>query len=146
MALENVNAPALASILEGLRAEELAAQTGDGIGLKWMELVGHLAARPEVETWIKIVWGSRDGRFENPHALANFLLLREFMRRPRRGNTLETLGLARLNAPTIQGLPAVRLPSVFKEIGGALQDWKDFLSIVLTFLVRANGAAASDSS
>ncbi len=129
--------PGLEITITNLRAEAEKQETG----LAWPELTTRLAERPEVYRWVAEIWEPRNPeRYKDPARIANFLLLREFLRRPRRANTLETLGLARLEAPLIRRLPAERTPSAFMQIGGSADDWKDFLSILLTYLLRGNGA------
>jgi DEAD/DEAH box helicase domain-containing protein len=71
-------------------------------------------------------------------------LLREFIRRPRRANTIETLGFARLRFAAIDDIPNAKIPGSFTDLGGRPQDWRDFLSILLTYLVRANSAVRVD--
>src|SRR5690606_5461369 len=73
-------------------------------------------------------FGKGDGR----ERLADILLTREFARRPKRANSLETMGLVRTAYPKLEAV--TRLP----EFSGsapqiALADWKDFLKISLDF-------------
>lgn len=78
-------------------------------------------------------FGQNTGR----EILARILLTREFGRRPKRVNSLETMGLVRVVYPkleTIQEVPGFSglAPAI------ALDDWKDFLKIALDFHVREN--------
>lgn len=78
-------------------------------------------------------FGQNNGR----EMLARILLTREFGRRPKRVNSLETMGLVRTVYPkldTIQQVPnfAGLAPTI------SLDDWKDFLKIALDFHVREN--------
>lgn len=68
---------------------------------------------------------------------AEVCLLREFFRRPRRMNSLETMGLARLTYPKLKQCPT---PTVWKEQGHGLHSWHHFLEAMLTFHVRAMSA------
>ncbi len=66
---------------------------------------------------------------------ADLLLYREFARRPRRANSLETLGLVSVVYPAlneIQDQPA--------EWALPLPDWRTFLKLCLDFVVRARSA------
>ncbi|STS79810.1 Uncharacterised protein [Klebsiella pneumoniae] len=55
------------------------------------------------------------------------LLFREFMRRPKRTNSLETQGLVQVG---YQGLEKIhKMPVHWQEKGLTLDDWKDFLRL-----------------
>ena len=134
----------LQSILdEAIREREALKATG-AKGIAWPDLERRLAERGEIRDWIRALWEPRDQRFQNPTALARFLLLREFFRRPRRANTIETLGFARLRFAVIDDIPNAKVPRSFIDLGGRPRDWRDFLSILLTYLVRANSAVRVD--
>ncbi|WIY67961.1 DEAD/DEAH box helicase [Aquidulcibacter paucihalophilus] len=132
--------PQLQGLLAKLEAQRAAALSGSSAGLGWQELVSALSKRPEVQRWLGELWSRRDRRFENPEALAHFLLLREFFRRPRRAISIETLGLARLSFAEVDAIPDVRVPTSFTTFGGSGADWRDYLNIILTYLVRENAA------
>lgn len=143
--IENLRGPAasmpqLQGLLAKLEAQRAAALTGAGAGLGWQELVGALSKRPEIQRWLGDLWSRRDRRFENPESLAHFLLLREFFRRPRRAISIETLGLARLSFLEVDTIPDGRVPASFTTFGGSAADWRDYLNIILTYLVRENAA------
>ena len=119
----------------------LASGSTDGIA--WPELVDRLAGRFEVAEWIKGVWQARDQElFTDESRIAEFLLLREFARRPKRANSAETLGIARLRNPSIDLLTGSHLPGVFRRKGKTLDRWRAYLDAVLTWFVRANHAVA----
>ncbi|MBR0878556.1 DEAD/DEAH box helicase [Bradyrhizobium liaoningense] len=133
-------APNLQPVLEGLLADRAKRANAGSEGLPLETMVERLSDRPEVDKWIKGVWAPREVRFEDTATLSKFLILREFFRRPRRANTLETLGLARLDFASISSIPDARTPSAFTKLGGTAQDWRDFLNVLSTHLVRANSA------
>jgi DEAD/DEAH box helicase domain-containing protein len=127
----------LESVLDGKVAERERLTKPRGIG--WPEIVDRLSADRTVRYIREKIWLDRDtNQFGSDREFAKFLLLREFFRRPRRANSAETLGLARLTAPAIEGQTKIGIPSEFKDRGGTLQDWKDFLAVTLTWYVRAN--------
>ncbi len=102
-----------------------------------------MAGRIEVAEWIKGVWQARDEElFADETKIAEFLLLREFARRPKRANSAETLGIARLRNPTVDQLRDAQLPGAFRRRGKTDDDWRTYLDAVLTWFVRANGAIA----
>lgn len=132
--------PSLQGQLDRKEAERDAQRSGANAALSWDQLVSALSRRLEVKRWLSEVWSKRDQRFEDPEKLAHFLLLREFFRRPRRAISVETLGLARLSFSEIDAIPDVRVPRSFKELGGGVEDWRDYLSVILTYMVRENAA------
>jgi hypothetical protein len=77
--------PALEGILAEKRCELARLASGGADGIAWPELVNRLAGRIEVSEWIKCVWQARDEElFRDESKIAEFLLLREFARRPKR--------------------------------------------------------------
>jgi ATP-dependent helicase YprA (DUF1998 family) len=138
------NSP-LHEILRGKRKEREQLTGGNTNGIAWTDMVNRLAERIELQQWIKEVWEGRDPgpeRFSDPTRLAEFLLLREFFRRPRMANSVETLGLAKLRVPAIDGLTDASLPEPFRRKNLTAADWQDYLYVILTHFVRANGAVA----
>lgn len=134
--------PALESVLVEKRQKLAGLTSGNRDGIAWPELVNRLAGRIEVSEWIKGVWQARDELFADQSRIAEFLLLREFARRPKRANSAETLGIARLRNPSIDRLADAQLPGAFRRRGKTIDDWRTYLDAVLTWFVRANGAIA----
>lgn len=142
-ALVTTKLPALEGILAEKRRELARVASGSTDGIPWPELVNRLAGRIEVAEWIKGVWQARDEElFTDESKVAEFLLLREFARRPKRANSAETLGMARLRNPATDRLIDSQLPAVFRRKGKVTDDWRAYLDAVLTWFVRANGAIA----
>ncbi len=76
--------------------------------------------------------------FSHPEALARMLVFREFGRRPKWDNSLETMGLVGICHPGLKGIAQV--PSAVQAITGfTLQEWKDYLKICVDFFVRNGG-------
>lgn len=135
--------PALESLIAEKLRELTRLASGSAVGIAWPELVNRLAGRIEVAEWIKGVWQARDEElFTDESRIAEFLLLREFARRPKRANSAETLGIARLRNPSIDQLTVSQLPAPFRRRGKTLDDWRTYLDAVLIWFVRANGAVA----
>lgn len=95
----------------------------------------------DVKDWMHGYYRDQDpdefGTNNGKERLAKILLTREFGRRPKRVNSLETMGLVRTVYPkldVINRLPD--FPGVAPNI--QLSDWKDFLKIALDFHVREN--------
>jgi ATP-dependent helicase YprA (DUF1998 family) len=116
--------------------EELA---GGAKPVTWKKAVQALAGDVMANRWIREVWRDRDDRFRrDPDAFAEFLLLRELDRRPRRANAVETLGLAKLVFPQIEKLTEASTPRPLRENGFDARAWKDFLYFLIDSPIRAN--------
>jgi len=147
--LESVlaSAPAIAGLLDAKRKERAALGEPDLNGLSWPRMREALCSRPEVDRWMREIWGPREERFaKNLAEFGEFLLLRELARRPRRANALEPLGLARLRFDAIDRVSEANLPPAFANRGRSIDDWRDFLNILVmvnirnSFAVRINPA------
>lgn len=75
--------------------------------------------------------------------VAELLIFREFARRPRRQNNLETLGLIGLDYPSIDAVST--MPTTWQGEGYTLEEWKTFLKICIDFFVRAGGSLESSN-
>lgn len=132
------------NLLAKMKEDLTKARGTNSSGIQWQDLVERLARRPEVERWMKDVWEPRDGRlFYDSIKLADFLLMREFARRPRKALSIETLGLARLRFKEIDDQHT--MPSAFARYGKTLEDWRTFLYAITTYFMRANAAVAVHS-
>lgn len=139
--LESVvaSAPAIAGLLAAKREELQRLTSLSTAGITWNELLKKLLGSPEVSHWMARVWAQREPGFQTePNAFAEFLLLREFNRRPRRGNTAETMGLARLRFDAIDKAHSVPQPLLDKGLGEAA--WQGLLYAIIDMTVRANFA------
>lgn len=111
------------------------------VKMTWKDVVEKLAQKADIKgpmlTYNKShkqdVFGESDG----PLKLAELLLLREFRRRPKRRNSLETQGMVMLH---YHGMDKVeKAPSEWERYKLSLQDWKDFLKVAMDFYVRDGG-------
>jgi ATP-dependent helicase YprA (DUF1998 family) len=138
----NLGANAPGDLVEMLKARksDLAHKLQPNLsGIAWSDFRKNLAALPEIHHWMSKVWGPREGRYRtDPLAFAEFLMLREFNRRPRRGNTPETMGLARLRFDAVDNLKT--LPAELQAKGKTVNDWRDLLYVIIDSVVRAQGA------
>ncbi|MBX3569252.1 MAG: DEAD/DEAH box helicase [Rhizobiaceae bacterium] len=133
------HAGSIPSLGDRLRTiEDQLRGTGTVKPVPWSHMVKALSDEPMLSRWIGNVWDAdRDERFRDPGILANFLILRELARRPRRANALETLGLARLVFPQIDNIADDRVPRPLRERGFAKAHWTDYLYFLID-LVRSN--------
>ncbi len=68
------------------------------------------------------------------HKLTNMLLLKEVFSRPKRQNSLETLGLLSIKCEGLQDID--KTPIEWQRWGLSLIDWQDFLKLCVDFVVR----------
>lgn len=143
--LEAASVEALAGLI-AQKKERLAELTQPSLGgIAWSDMRSRLAGSDEVRKWMREVWQLRDSRFRNDTAaFAQFLMLRELARRPRRANTAETLGLVRLHFPAIERVR--NLPEPLATAGFALGDWHDLLHVIIDMVARANLAVRIDDA
>ena len=85
-------------------------------------------------TWSDVAMGTSITELD----YAKFCLYREFVRRSKRGNTLETLGLVALRFPCIEQIGSV--PQEIAGRGVTLDEWKTILHLSVTFIFRARYA------
>lgn len=76
--------------------------------------------------------------------LARMLLVREFGRRPKRSNNLETMGIVAVRYPALDQVSV--LPEAAKRAKFSIEDWRDFLKICLDFVVRSGCSLAIEQS
>lgn len=127
--------PGLEALISKKRAELTKLRGG---GLTWAEAKRQLAARNAEQPGLSQIWADRDPALQADEALANLQLYTEFLRRPTRSNNLETMGLVALRFDAVEN--AQNIPELFTEHGATAGDWRDFLSITVTHLLRASRA------
>lgn len=128
--------PTFAQMLEQKRAERAALDQPPTV--PWHEAVTALSEDPTVAQWIRAVWDEdRDERFgSSPVALAEFLLLRELARRPRKANAVETMGFAQLRFSRLASLTEASVPAEFRAKGLTFADWRDYLYLLMDVVLR----------
>jgi len=134
--------PAVRAIYDRKRKqlEEVEKQTAASIS--WADARTALANLDDTKTWMKELWENWDPTFSESSRIAEIQLYRELLRRPRRQNSAETMGLVALRLPAIEKVQAASLPTPFREAGLNLQDWKDYLHTVTAFFIRSNSAVS----
>ena len=103
--------------------------------IPWNDMRDRLALDPAL-LQIKTLWELRESEFQSAEDLAHFLLLREFLRRAVRGNSAESMGLARLVLPHHQ--KSVEPPTCARALGLSGDDWRDLLCLIVTHFLRLN--------
>lgn len=125
------------SVVDDLR-NKLAAEkqklSEPTAAISWNEMVSDLSRTVPVSQFIP---NATEARYRPsmlpPQQIAEMFMFRELARRPKRGNSLETLGLASLHFPKIETIGA---PADWTEAGGEAKGWNDFLKLCIDHLVR----------
>ncbi|MCE9854197.1 DEAD/DEAH box helicase [Shewanella chilikensis] len=118
------------------------AEAKKGAEISWTDMVNHLAATSELQMgMLDYYHGLAPNTFsrQDSTALAGMLLAREFYRRPKRANSLETLGLVQVCYPklaSITNTPMTWPARSSKE--QSLESWRNYLKVLLDFFVREN--------
>jgi hypothetical protein len=130
---------ALAPVLAQKRAER--EQLTQPKSVSFADMAHWLGATVvDVRDWMHRYYQGLDpALFEGPAGqdrLARILVMREFARRPKRLNSLETMGLVAVRYPKLDALQLC--PPEVQAAGISLTDWKAFLKTALDFYVREN--------
>ena len=108
--------------------------------IKWREMIDELAQQPPLQLWLP---EATRLRYRNAIAvsgqISEMFVLREFFRRPKRQNSLETLGLASLNFPQLQSISP---PNNWLATKRSPADWLDFLKLCIDFSIRGNACVS----
>lgn len=115
-------------------------QFGEIKPITWQEAIDTLQGSSDISKAMLEYYRSLNSVIFGEHGgettLAEMLLIREFYHRPKRQNTLETLGLVAVQYPALELVK--NLPPEFNKYGLNIDDWKNFLKISLDFFVRSN--------
>lgn len=125
---------ALRPVLEAQRAELKRLQNPGLARLSWSEALEVLQKNFEGQRWIGEYWQEEAFGMLPEQDIARLCLYREFMRRPKRQISLETLGLIALDYPRLHEIQ--QAPPVWRQRSLSLEDWKDLLRIALDFQIR----------
>ncbi len=129
----------IVTLIEKLR-NDAADLNQNTIG--WADLAEKLSQDPDIQHIFSYYKDLVPGVFREVKTLVQVLLVRDFGRRPHRGNSPETLGLT---AVGYQGLNTIdTLPAEWADRRFTLADWRDFLKICLDHHVRDGGFISID--
>lgn len=122
--------------------ESRLAQLSTGKAVNHEDMVGWLSSQSaDISRWMHATYADSDETFKGnkgPELLARILLCREFGRRPKRQNSLETLGLVSVQYPKLSLVTTRRV--AVEQAGFTLEEWRSFLKIALDFFVRQHWA------
>ena len=128
--------------VEGLlsEAKNKLMKLGSSEPILWNDLVTKLQSSADIEMWTLDYYRKLNPELfpetGGARTLADMLLLREFARRPKRANSLETLGLVALRYPALDKV--AKVPSDWERLNLDLDDWRSFLKVTLDFYIREN--------
>lgn len=133
-------APILRRRLEGLMRQRDSISSPAPSQLGWNELRQRLSEDRVVRVWLEQQWKHLPIGKLSPEERADILLLREFARRPKRANSMETLGFVAVEYPKL----ATRTdpPACWGQRGLTSDEWRQFLTIAIDFQVRGVGAVS----
>lgn len=158
--LEKINMLDMASTLrqQAQALKDGTVQKTNMTTIRWSELIDELKGSIDISEHILDY-----NKYANPElfagngatTLARVLLIREFSRRPKYSNSLETLGLvtvgyqklSEIQKPPQQWEETLAYSSIKNETTKTnltLQDWHDFLKVCLDFYVRENNFTKID--
>lgn len=134
LALQAINpiTPDLQGIISNLQNQltQLQNQTTN-----YSEELQYLQIQPDVNPHIKNSFLQLSQAIgNNLNQIGQILLAREFSRRPKRGNSLETLGLVACTYPQLSNVTQV--PIEFANYNLDLNDWRDFLKVCIDYFIR----------
>lgn len=135
--------PGLQSLLdqEAAKLDDLVRRAeSPSASVKWRDMIDALAKQAPLQFWLPEATRLRYRQaIDVSSQLAEMFLLREFFRRPRRQNSMETLGLS---AVTFPQLLQCNPPTEWKRTKKTAADWRAFLKICVDFGLRGNACVA----
>lgn len=137
--LRTVASMGLESVLQEkedqLQRAEKGIETPTG-SIKWDAMIEALRKTDPVAYFLPESTRARYTHgLSDPKQISEMLLLREFVRRPRTGNSLETLGLASIHFPQLE---SVAPPDDWRKKGQTQENWHLFLKVCIDYFLRAN--------
>lgn len=138
--LEQIKSPSLTQLIKD-KKQQLAALSKPK-PITFEAAVSHLSSvERDTKEWMYDYYADLDpaefGGATGKEKLARILVVREFGRRPKRANNLETMGLIAVCYPKLEQI--TQLPKFAASTAKfSLKEWHDFLKITLDFYVREN--------
>lgn len=123
--------------------EEKKAQGAQSVSLTWDEMRSYIIKVTDVaDGMMRDYYQRAPNAFSSENdlnSLAGMLLAREFARRPKRANSLESMGLVQVDYPKLRDINVVP-PHWPRD----LQAWRDYLKVLLDFFIRENSIVDLD--
>jgi len=138
------SAPMLQDLLASKKQELEEIQQPSSTVVPWREAEHSLNNSRDISRYMYEAFQEISGSYIDKDQFGNFCLLREFMRRPRRGFQLETLGMVEIFYPDIDLLSSY--PESWGQLysrpddkkNSAIQDWRDWLTTIIDVYLREN--------
>ena len=109
----------------------------------WTSVLNDLSQQKELSDWMMDHWSHLPLGELNDREAAEFCILREFIRRPRRQNSLETLGFLSVQYPDLG--KGCQPPAAWRQRSLKAVDWAAFLKLAVDAMARGNTAVRVDS-
>lgn len=119
-------------IIQNYLQEEKNKLLIDKVLISWSDIKSELNSSDDINRHLTDYYNNTFN--VDSKRIANIVMLREFGKRPKKGNSLETMGLLGLDYPSLQLVCSV--PRIWSEFNHNLQEWKDFLKTILDFYIR----------
>ncbi len=131
--------------LQDQQQQELDALLAPRPGqLTWNDMISKLASDAVTWKWLPGHWKHLPQISSlQAHELAGIALLREFARRPKRQNSLETMGFVALDYEALVQHPVP--PGPWLSAGLKASEWRSFLKTILDHLIRGLRSIEIDS-
>ncbi|MDF1664479.1 MAG: DEAD/DEAH box helicase, partial [Planctomycetota bacterium] len=120
------------------KIEQFSSSGASNVSVSWKDAVQKLARQAAIKSMRVSLSRRYPGVRLSEDEYAELCLFREFIRRPRRQNSLETLGLVAVDYPKIKEINS--LPTPWKQMGHDIVSWRNFLKMTLDFFVRSLSA------
>ncbi len=131
--------PGLQSLLdqESVKLDDLQRRADfPSASVKWRDMIDALAKQAPLQYWLPEARRLQYRQAINVSSqLAEMFLLREFFRRPRRQNSMETLGLGAISFPQLSKCVP---PTEWRNAKRSTADWHAFLKVCVDFGIRGN--------
>lgn len=132
-AFEKTRLPAIKGQLDDKRAQLEAANKEEPGRISWRDAITSLRHDADVARWLPQQWYDMAFGQIDKQDIPSFCLLRELLRRPRRQNSLETLGLVALDYPQLNTVTETQMPAPWRQLKRSLTDWKLLLKIIRNY-------------
>ena len=134
------NAATFNPMIEDTREELRRAEVEQPGVMTWNEAVQSLQNTLAVYRWMTSIRENLPSNMQAASDIARFCLFREFMRRPKRQNSLETLGLVKADYSFLYQISSV--PAIWSRRSLRIREWRDFLKLAIDSVIRGRSAVS----
>ena len=134
--------PGLKHLVDEKQAELDLLQSPQLGALGWNDAVEALQKTSVIRKWMESLRENLPSNLQSPSDVARFCLFRELMRRPKRQNSLETLGLIKADYAFLSRVTESDLPALWKARRLEIEGWRDVLKLTVDSVVRGRSAVS----